>query len=71
MGGCGSFAEYAILFRWDLKKNLFSHLSVMTPELGYLAKMDLLHHLVDLHNYNNLPPSVIPFWKALVQANKI
>ena len=50
---------------------LFLNLSVMAPELGYLAKMYLLHHKVDLPNYNTLPPSVIPFWKAIDQANVI
>ena len=50
---------------------LFLNLSVMAPELGYLAKMYLLHHQVDLPNYNTLPPSVIPFWKVIDQANGI
>ena len=43
----------------------------MAPELGYLAKMYLLRHQVDLPNYNTLPPSVIPFWKAIDQGNRI
>ena len=43
----------------------------MAPELGYLAKMYLLYHRVDLPNYNTLPPSVISFWKAIDQANRI
>ena len=32
----------------DVMKNffLFSHLSVIAPELGYLAKMYLLHYLI-------------------------
>ena len=40
---------------------LFLNLLVMAPELGYLAKMYILHHQVDLPNYNTLSPSVIPF----------
>ena len=50
---------------------LFLHLLVMAPELVYLTKMYLLHHLVDLSNFNTLTHSVIPFPKALEQANKI
>ena len=42
----------------------------MAPELGYLAKLYLLHYQIALPNYNTLPPYVIPFWKALDQANK-
>ena len=34
-------------------------------------KMYILHHQVDLPNYNTLPPSIIPFWKAIDQANGI
>ena len=65
--GCSGF------IRWDETTffKIFSHLPVMDPELGYLAKTYLLHHLADLPNYITLPPSVIPFCKALVQANKI
>ena len=42
----------------------------MAPELGYLAKIYLLHHLVDYSNFNTLTPSAIPFQKALDQDNK-
>ena len=47
------------------------HLSATSPEFVYLAKTYILHHLVDLPNFNALPPSVIRFWKALEQANEI
>ena len=42
------------LTRWDDKTFfLFSHLSVMAPELGYLAEMYLLHYLA-LHQANSI-----------------
>ena len=57
------------------RKNLFSLFELVSNGNGngngYSAKMYLLHHQVDLPNYNTLPPSVIPFWKAIDQANGI
>ena len=49
----------------------FSHLSVMAPDHGYLAKMYLLHHLVDLPNYNILPPSVKPLSRPIRYYKKV